>query len=143
MAGISVAVLRKTTITLPSVAASQDVVLPPLAQFIDTIGWVSGTMIVRLFSKSITGTSAAVKVILANMMVGPDDPATTFIGDGVAEITINTGSSTTPQLLLSKMPDANGIPIGRYLGLYLSAEAGSDTMSGSLTLAIDIVGRSA
>lgn len=144
MAGIDIAVLRKTTITLPTLAASATLYMPPLAEFIDTLGWVSGTLIVRVWSETLPNATAKVYVRVREMMVAPDDPATTFVGATLAEVEINDALNPAPPALLqARVPDDATLSFGRYVGVYLFLDAGANGLSGTVTLAVDLLGRDA
>ncbi len=142
MAGIEIAVLRKTTINLPTLAASATLYMPPLAEFIDTLGWVSGALVVRVWNETLPNANAKVYVRVREMMIGADDPATTFVGATLAEVEINDTLSS-PALLQSRVPDDAALVIGRCVGVYLFLDAGANGLSGAVTLAVSLVGRSA
>ncbi len=142
MAAIEIAVLRKTTITLPTLASSATLILPPLAEFIETTGWVSGALVVRVWSETLPNATAKVKVLVNSMMIGNDDPATTFVGATISEVEINDGLSP-PTLLQAKIPDDAALVIGRYVGVYLYLDGGANGLSGTVTLAVDVIGRDA
>jgi hypothetical protein len=143
MGGIDIELLRKTTITLPTIAASGTLYLPPLAEFIDTLGWVSGALVVRLWSETLPAL-AKVKVRVREMMVGADDPAQTFVGATLAEVEI-TDSLNPPAMLQARVPNpaSASLVIGRCVGAYLYLEAGANGLSGEVTLAANLVGRDA
>ncbi len=148
MAGIALSIVRKTTITLPVIASNGSLIMPPLSEFVDALGWVSGALMVRVFASTINGANAKVKVLVMNTMVAPDDPSTTFVADTLAEAELTT-ATTAGTMIVARVPtpDANEpqLTIGRYLGVYLYLEGGNSglTTNSSVTIAVDLIGRDA
>jgi hypothetical protein len=147
MAAIDIPILRKTTITLPTLAASATLIMPPVAELIDCLSWISAAVLVRVWDETLPNATAKVKVLVLNNMAGPDDPTTVFIGQKtLAEIEINSTLSPAPPVLLHApvpTPDATkpDLVLGRYLGVYLYLDAGANGLSGTVTLAINLIGR--
>ncbi|MBI2393698.1 MAG: hypothetical protein HYV09_29260 [Deltaproteobacteria bacterium] len=153
MAGILVNVLRRQVIQIPNVSGSSEFMWPLLAQTIDALGWVSGTLIVSVYAQAFTYTSGTpkLKFFVANTMLSPDDPSKLVIetgGDALAQVEVAPGTSTQPALYTAKIPTpTTGRPypaIGRYLGVGMSLTAGgANSTGGDITVAIDLVGRDA
>ncbi len=153
MAGVKVTVLRKTTITLPAVVGAASVTLPPLAEFVNTIGWVSGTLQVRVYDNSLTGTTAKVIVAVINAAVAPEDPAVTLTelvtGGPLAVVEIVPAFPAAAALMTSYIPtpDPSNNPypaIAESVSVIAVVEAGQGTtVGGSITIGIDLIGRNA
>jgi hypothetical protein len=141
---LHIPILRRTTITLPAVAASAEVRLPPLAELIDTSGWASGTLEVRVFDVNFTGASAQIGVGVGQNSVGPDDPSRVFIGEQLALLlmTTNTADST---LLIARLPTPDAqvpeLAMGRYIGVYVALVGNPSgiTAGGTITIAVDLL----
>ncbi len=155
MGGVKITVLRKTTITLPAVEGPGSVFLPPIAEFVNAVGWVSGTLQVRVYDNSLTGTDAKVSIAVVNSVVAPEDPAVTLtqlISNSVplALVEITPGSPSTAALLVSKLPtpDPSNNPypaIAESVSVLLVVEATlqGTTVGGSITIGVDLIGRDA
>ncbi len=142
MSGIAIQVLRRQQIDLPAV--TQPYTMNPLAQFIDTLGWVSGVLQVRIYEKAITGANTVVQVIAYNTMVAEDDPSVTFYetANPVGEISIATGTSSDPTLASIALPEA-GAALGRFLSVLVKVLPNGSTPGGTVTIGVDVIGRDA
>ena len=142
MAGVHYTILRKTTIQLPTLS-SGTFNFPPLVQFLDSLGWVSGTLEIRLHSHTISGSGTAeVRCYIANMMVGDDDPTVfTQMGSNITDVQIWAPGTNAPKLIAGKIPTTE--PIGRYVGVFLFVNSGGAAFSGTVTLSVDLVARDA
>lgn len=151
MAGVKVTVLRKTTITLPAVDGPAQVILPPLAEFVNAVGWVLGTLQVRVYDNSLTGTLAKVKVVVGNCVVAPEDPTVTLLqtdSPPLAFVEITPGAPSAAALMTSKLPTPNDeMPhpaIAETVCVLLVVEAQQGTtVGGSITIGVDLIGRDA
>jgi hypothetical protein len=137
MAGIEIQVVRRTPITLP-VISTGTYKYPPLVQFIDTLGWVSGVLLVRVYATS----APSITIGAYNQMVSADDPAVTF--DETTDIaSVNfAGNAAAPALYTAKIPTNSANAIGRLIGVRMQVVA-SGALSGSITIGVDLIGRDA
>ncbi len=154
MAGVKVPILRKTTITLPAVVGPGTAFLPPLAEFVNTLGWVSGTLQVRVYDNSITGATAKVLIVVFNCVVAPEDPSVTLLdivddAPPLAMVELPTGTPTEPALFTSYIPtpDATNRPypaIAESVAVLMLVQADTGTTTGgSITIGVDLIGRDA
>ena len=102
-------------------------------------------MLVRVYNNSMSGAGGSALVNLYNVMVGSEDPSVTLQdSQPIATVTINQG--TGANLYTARIPGQNAAgpyPIGRYVSVGLSFTAGANALSGSITLAVDLIGRDA
>jgi hypothetical protein len=140
MAGIEIQVVRRTLITLP-VISTGTYKYPPLVQFIDTLGWVSGVLLVRVYATS-APSAANITIGAYNQMVSADDPAVTFDeSTDIAAVTF-AGNAAAPALYTAKIPTNSANAIGRLIGVRMQVVA-SGALSGSITIGVDVIGRDA
>lgn len=141
MAGIQVSVVRRTPYTVPPIGntnVARVILGPPM---IDTLGWRSGVLIVRLFSSTIMNASAS--VIVLNGMVGADSQDEILVDDQnpIASVTLGTTAQ-----VLSVAPLAGGsLAIGRFVSvvLVITGNVAGQTASGKIDMAVDLIGRDA
>lgn len=140
MAGIEIQVVRRTPFTVPAISTGT-YVYPPLVHFIDTLGWVSGVLLVRVYATTAT-SSASFTVGVFNQMISADDPAVTFNeATDIAAVTF-AGNVAVPTLLTAKIPTNSANALGRLLGVRLQVAA-SAALTGIVTIGVDLVGRDA
>ena len=139
MAAAQVSIIRKTDFSLQVSATASAVTDAVLAPLVDTVGWVSAVSLLRLYSASAYPASATLKLIVQNVMTGPDDPNTILVasGTGTAEITIAASTSNLLQLVQFTTP------ISRYVKVLLRATSGGTAGTITTTVAVDLVGRDA
>lgn len=140
MAGAQVNVIRRTDygFSMP-VSTSQDVVLAPL---IDTLGWVSAVLIVRLYAKTFAATTATVTVVVQNAMVGPEDEVTVLVPSTDLATAQIVNADVAPKLIQAVIaPGTQGL--GRYMRVLMRYAQGANLGAQTFTLGIDLVGRSA
>jgi hypothetical protein len=135
-------VLRRQTIALasPDPSSSYSTVL---AQMLDALAWGSGALQVRVFAQDIVGVSSSVRIAVYNVVAAPDDPAVMFeSADPIAYVDLAPITSTTPQLLIAKLPTVSdpSFTIARYLTVKMIVNAGPNSISGSVTLGVDLIG---
>lgn len=130
MAGACVPIIRRTDYTFP---ATQTVIAGP--QLVDTLGWVSGVLVVRVYGTPSISNVLAVNV--QNVMVAPEDELTILEARTVAGAL--TYAATVSITTAGGLFTANISPIGRFVRVLL-APTGAVT---AVTLGIDLVGRSA
>jgi len=140
MAGIQVQVIRRTKFTAPSINNTN--VTAPIAQLIDTLGWRSGLLVVRVYANALSGTGYACEISVANSMVSGDDPQTMFTeSTALAAITIDTNLGSPPVLKTAQLYQASVPLIGRYVNVSMKWSVGSATLSGDVTIGVDLIGR--
>jgi len=117
----------------------------PLTGPIDTLGWVSGFLMVRVYAQLLTGTGAKITVAVMNVMEGPDDP-TVVMTEATAlasyDIDANTSNNGTTLVTVKFATGANQV-IGRYVRVFLTFTSGASAPGGSATFSVDLVGRDA
>jgi hypothetical protein len=145
MAGIQLQVLRKTQISMQPLAVSSASGVVPLTDVIDTLGWVSGFLMIRVYEQALTGTGSKITVAVVNVMVGPDDPAVvTTDPTPIANYDIDANTSNNGETLVTvKFATGANQVIGRYVRLMLMFTSGTGAPGGSATFAVDLVGRDA
>ncbi len=142
MTPLEIPVLRRTALQLPSTPGSGSTTTT-LARIIDTLGWAAGALQVRVYEKDIVGAGSVVRVAVFNASAVPDDPSTIFVSsDPIALVEIAQGSTTAPALLTVQLPTPTdvGAVIGRYLNVQMIVVAGSNGVSGSVTLGVELLG---
>jgi hypothetical protein len=103
----------------------------------------SGALQVRVFAQDIVGTNSSVRIAVYNVVAAPDDPAVMFeSADPIAYVDLAPITSTTPQLLIAKLPSVSdpNFTIARYLTVKMIVNAGPNSISGSVTLGVDLIG---
>ncbi len=142
MSGMQVEALRRTKLYLAT--PPTPVPINPLAQFIDTLGWVSGVLQVRVYDVNIStsqGLGAGVRIAVYNTSVSQEDPSVTLIETAPLtfvqfDYTLNT--SGTPVLLTSRIPDR----MTRYVSVQMSTRLlSAASASGDITVGVDLIGR--
>lgn len=142
MAGIQVQVVRRTKFSAPAITSSN--VTAPLAQLIDTLGWRSGLLLVRVYANSLSGTGYACEISVANSIVSADDPQTMFTeSTALAAITIDSNLGTPPVLKTAQLYQASVPLIGRNVNVSMKWTAGAASISGDVTIGVDLIGRDA
>ena len=140
MSGIEIQVVRRTVFPVPAIS-SGPYVYPPLVDFIDTLGWVSGVLMVRIYATTAT-SSATFMVRVYNQMISADDPAVTFTeSTDIAAVTF-AGNVAVPTLLTAKIPTNSANAVGRLLGVRLQVAAAA-ALTGNITIGVDLIGRDA
>ncbi|MBK7395779.1 MAG: hypothetical protein IPJ34_05595 [Myxococcales bacterium] len=131
MAGASVPIIRRTDYTFP---ATQTVIAGP--QLVDTLGWVSGLLVVRVYGTP--SISNVLQINVQNVMVAPEDELTVLEArttGGALVYAASVSITTAGGLFTASLAS----PIGRFVRVLLSP-TGAVT---AVTLGIDLVGRSA
>ena len=143
MTPVSYRVLERTTVPLAAIVQPASYATA-LAQNLDVVGWGSGVLNVRVFDQNIAGgADASVRIAVYNVFVDRDDPAVTFEGAApIAYVDIPVGVSSSPQLLTVRLPTVadDSLALGRQVTVKMVVKAGQNSISGSLTLAVDLVG---
>ena len=137
MAGTLVSVLRRTELT---VGGNQPVVLGP--QLIDTLGWVSGVLIVRFYVKTTLTQNMTINV--QNVMLAPEDEvnvvqATSAAGAATYIATVTLGTADTVGSSGNMYSAQLSTPIARYVRVMAIPGNAASTV----TVGIDLLGRSA
>ncbi len=127
--------------TFPQIGASAFVEVP-LPDLLPVVPWRSGTLLVRIYSKTMAAPASAFFVRLYAVMAGADDPRNILLGPLVAEVPLAPGTTTTPELFVQDVL-ALGIPMPALLRGVLRFQTGGMAGSCDLTLAIDLVLRDA
>lgn len=146
MAGKLITVVRRQAFATTSGAAIN--VTSPLATAVDTIDFVSGTLIVRVYSATGLGSTPAsppnFTVTAVNMMVADEDPATVLEQPGTAMATVEVNSTTAGSATPSNvyLQGAMTAPIGRYLRVFIRFNNAVGTVA-TAVLGVDILGRDA
>jgi hypothetical protein len=154
MGGVKVTVLRRTTIALPAVVGGGGIVLlPPVAEFVNTVDWVSGTLQVRVYDNSVTGATAKVTIAVVNCVVAPEAPSVTLFepfdaSTPLAAVALTLGSPDETALLTCKIPMPNedfpNPAIAESVSVLIAVEAQQGTtVGGSITIGVDLIGRDA
>ncbi len=144
MSGMQIEALRRTKLYLAT--PTTPVPINPLAQFIDTLGWVSGVLQVRIYSANFSvspqGQDAAVRFAVYNTSVSQEDPAVTLIEP--TPLTFVQVDSTSPgnaalPLLVSAIPHR----MSRYVSVQMSTIllGTATSVSGDITVGVDLIGR--
>jgi hypothetical protein len=144
MAGIQYQVLRKTQISMQPLAVSSSSPVP-LTGPIDTLGWVSGFLMIRIYGQLLTGTGTKMTISVLNVMVGPDDPAEVMTDNtaiATYDIDANTSNNGSTLVTVKFATGANQV-IGRSVRVFLTFTSGATAPGGSATFAVDLVGRDA
>jgi hypothetical protein len=143
MAGIRRLVQRRLTFSFPSNFAASSSAMLPLSLDVNTLGWVSGVLEVILYTKSISGTGATAKVVVANVISTSDGRGATSVSQTyVAEVTITDGTQTnsaSPKLHAASF----AAPICSQVGVLLLLASAGAAASGDLEIEVWLVGRDA
>jgi hypothetical protein len=117
-------------------STNQDAVL---ATGIDSRGWKSGVVVVRLHAKNSWSGSAILSVNVDNVSLDPVDPSVVFVGSRVASPSISSGA-TAPLLTVASL---NLATIGEQLQVSLRWSQGATPAGAAQTLSIsiDLLGR--
>jgi hypothetical protein len=138
MAGTQTPIIRRTTYKFGALVTTHETLLTPL---LDTIGWVSGVLMVRVYARS-GGGNYNFKVVVHNAMVSPEDPNTVLTPVAavtpVATATINYNDANPPALYAVQFNN----PIARFVKVVLQYTPTAAT-EGVIDLGVDLVGRSA
>lgn len=140
MAGLHLPIIRKSDFSLQVSATTNNVSDAILEPLVDTLSWVSGVGIVRVYSSTAAyPASATLRVLVVNAMNGPDDPNTVLVPSSGSMCDIVIPQNTTNALLVSSFT----LPIGRYGRVLLRATSGGTAGTILCTCAVDLVGRDA
>lgn len=138
--GYLVPVIPKTDFSFDSRAAgaSQDV---PLAVGIDSSGWVSGVLLVRVHAKAAWTGTTNLAVLVENIQLVPEEPNVVFAAAGAAVATVNIVSGTAaPSLNLTSFL----APIGNMLRVRISYTCTvTQGSANTVSLGVDLIGRPA
>ncbi len=132
-------ILPRTDYTLTGAANTVYEIV--LAKYVDTLAFVSGVLICRLYSKGTFTTGVTVDIVVQNVSFAEDEPQTIF-AETTNETTVSITSTTptAPSLLTAAIET----PIARHVRVLLRMTQ-PVTAPGPVTFAIgvDLVGRDA
>lgn len=133
MTGYHVQVCRLTKYNAPAISSGSNENV--IAQFIDTLGWRTGVLMVRVYAKTSTPNTGTIYVY--NSMVSADAPASVFVEEAspLASAAID---GNFPAGMLKSVAFSSSVPIGRYVTVTLKW---TGTPTGDITLGVDLIGR--
>jgi hypothetical protein len=132
--GQLIEIIQKTTYTFDARASTtQDVVLK---DFVNTVGFSSGVVVVRVHVASGFATGATARVQIYNQSRDRDDPGVFFTDAAIATATI--AATDSGKLKVASFTP----PISSMVRVMLQWVQGANVASNqSLTIAVDLVGR--
>ncbi len=125
-------VLARSDFSLSGATPSSQLIA--LANGIDSHDWVSGTLVVRVYSQTTWASGSTVSVLVTNVFIDQDNPALTVSAPS-ATTTLTIGAVAAPAYFTTAL----SVPIGAQLSVALKASVG-DTSGQVFTLGIDLVG---
>ena len=105
---------------------------------IDTTGWLSGALLVRLLAKTSWPTGASVAVIARRVSIPTDAPSTVFSGGTMAFVEV-LAAATAPRLYVA----AFNLPVTKKAAITVRLNQPATAGAVSIELGIELVGRTA
>lgn len=140
MAGIQVPITRRATwpIVIPPAIMNltQDVVV---AQVVNTRGWRSGVLLLRVYAKTIP-TNTSLSLIVRSVSIDPEDPMIIVRALSAMATITPASADATPTLYAADLP----VPIGDSVEVLLRGQTTSGGSMGGLSTiecSIDLIGR--
>lgn len=138
MAGMNVQVCRRTKFFAPAISTGGNENV--LMQLIDTLGWRSGVLQLRVYDNGLTGSGASATVNVYNSLVSDDDPAAVFTDEANPLATATIDGNVADGMLLN-VALSSSVPIGRYVSVTLRFAATGSAIGGEVIIGVDLVGR--
>jgi hypothetical protein len=139
MAGIDVRVAARQGYMLEIPSTNGNRADSIMAQAVDTLGWVSGMLLVRVYSASLAASST-LTVVVRPVMFGSDDPTIVGGSSDLCSVTIS-GSGNFPILYTASLTGTSPIP--RYVRVTLRGQSGGQAGQTTVDCAVNLIGRDA
>lgn len=147
MAGRIIPIIPKTTYEFSAPAAAATLITPIGPRVISSTDWVSGALMVRVFSATFASATATLSVAVLNAFIPPEDPNLLFLGmEGgttpVSGVPINTNTPVGDAIGALQLDDFFA-PIGSMVAVRLAYSQGATAGATTATISVDLVARDA